>query len=359
MVVVSDPADGARASSPRRSDVAIAGASSTFLEPFVGPSSILVLDGAAHLRQRKLMLPPFHGERMRAHRDLIARARGGRGRALAARASRSRTHGRMQALTLDVIMRVVFGAELTRAARRDPPHARHDDVAAAAGRFSLVRGPAAPSAFLRALDARRRAALRERSARAGRRRAGTPILDALIAADGAADATSCATSSSRCSPPATRRRRARSPGRSSGSRATRGCSRGCARTSAATLDAVVKEVLRTRPVLSIAAAQARRAASRSAAGRCPPGVHVAPCIYLTHRRPELCPTRPRSAPSASSRRRAGAATRGSRSAAAPPLRRRGVRDDGDARGAARGRRARDARARPAGGRADAPRGRSR
>ena len=71
MVVVSDPA-AVRAVFTAPVDIAIAGASSSFLEPFVGPSSILVLDGPAHLRQRKLMLPPFHGERMRAHRELIA-----------------------------------------------------------------------------------------------------------------------------------------------------------------------------------------------------------------------------------------------------------------------------------------------
>ena len=110
MVVVSDPA-AVRAVFTAPVDVAIAGASSTFLEPFVGPSSILVLDGPAHLRQRKLMLPPFHGDRMRAHRELIAGL-------AAAEVERwpagepFATHGRMQALTLDIIMRVVFGAEL-------------------------------------------------------------------------------------------------------------------------------------------------------------------------------------------------------------------------------------------------------
>ena len=36
------------------------------LEPIVGRNSVLLLDGPEHLRQRKLMLPSFHGERMRA-----------------------------------------------------------------------------------------------------------------------------------------------------------------------------------------------------------------------------------------------------------------------------------------------------
>jgi cytochrome P450 len=54
------------------------------------------------------------------------------------------------------------------------------------------------------------------------------------------------------------------------------------------LDAVVKEVLRVRPVLSIAG---RRVAAPFEVGgfTLPPGVHVAPCIYLAHRRPEAWP----------------------------------------------------------------------
>jgi len=54
------------------------------------------------------------------------------------------------------------------------------------------------------------------------------------------------------------------------------------------LDAVVKEVLRVRPVLSIAA---RRVVAPFEVGGhvLPPGVHVAPCIYLAHRRPQAWP----------------------------------------------------------------------
>ena len=54
------------------------------------------------------------------------------------------------------------------------------------------------------------------------------------------------------------------------------------------LEAMVKEVLRVRPVLSIAA---RKVAAPFELGgyALPPGVHVAPCIYLAHRRPEAWP----------------------------------------------------------------------
>ena len=41
------------------------GESAAFLEPFAGASSILILHGDEHLRQRRLMLPPFHGEALK------------------------------------------------------------------------------------------------------------------------------------------------------------------------------------------------------------------------------------------------------------------------------------------------------
>ena len=78
------------------------------LLPVVGPRSVLLLEGPEHLARRKLMLPPFHGERMRAYeatvRDVVERHVAGwpRGQAFA-------LHPRMQAVTLEIIVRAVFG----------------------------------------------------------------------------------------------------------------------------------------------------------------------------------------------------------------------------------------------------------
>ena len=47
-------------------DVLHPGEGAQVLEPIVGSRSVLLLDGREHLSQRKLMLPAFHGERMRA-----------------------------------------------------------------------------------------------------------------------------------------------------------------------------------------------------------------------------------------------------------------------------------------------------
>jgi cytochrome P450 len=76
------------------------------LEPFAGATSILVLEGSEHLRQRRLMLPPFHGERMRALEPLVARLAG---EEVASWRGEVRALERMQALTLEVIVRAVFG----------------------------------------------------------------------------------------------------------------------------------------------------------------------------------------------------------------------------------------------------------
>jgi cytochrome P450 len=78
------------------------------LRPLLGSQSLLLQEGGEHLKRRRLMLPPFHGERMRAYEQTIADvtvadvAGWPRGSAFA-------IHPRMQAITLEVIMRAVFG----------------------------------------------------------------------------------------------------------------------------------------------------------------------------------------------------------------------------------------------------------
>lgn len=85
-----------------------AGEANALLGPVVGERSLLLLDGPEHLRQRKLLLPPFHGERMRAYADVIADATD---RTIASWPVDApfALLGEMRSLTLDVIMRAVFG----------------------------------------------------------------------------------------------------------------------------------------------------------------------------------------------------------------------------------------------------------
>jgi cytochrome P450 len=81
---------------------------SFLLEPLLGRRSILLQVGDEHLRRRRMLLPPFHGERMRSYEQVIVDAT----RATVARWPRGRAFpllGEMQAITLDVILRAVFG----------------------------------------------------------------------------------------------------------------------------------------------------------------------------------------------------------------------------------------------------------
>jgi cytochrome P450 len=80
------------------------------LRPIVGPNSVLTAIGPRHMRQRKLLLPPFHGDAVQRYVDMID---------LAAHREIDRwpvgepfaLAPRMQAITLDVIMGGIFGIE--------------------------------------------------------------------------------------------------------------------------------------------------------------------------------------------------------------------------------------------------------
>jgi cytochrome P450 len=108
-VFVSDP-DAIKAIATGDRDALRAGAARGFdlFGPVFGPTSILLLDGATHLRQRKLMLPPFHGERMKSYGDLIEEITE---RRMAGWPSGEpiELQTEFQKITLDVILRAVFG----------------------------------------------------------------------------------------------------------------------------------------------------------------------------------------------------------------------------------------------------------
>ena len=80
----------------------------TVLEPVMGTKSILLMEGSEHLARRKLMLPAFHGERMRAYESVIEEVIAREVDAWRV-GEQFRIHPRMQSVTLEVILRAVFG----------------------------------------------------------------------------------------------------------------------------------------------------------------------------------------------------------------------------------------------------------
>lgn len=106
MVMISDP-EAIKALYKGRENGLPPGRTLT-LEPVMGSRSVLLLEGKEHLSRRKAMLPAFHGERMRDYESIITDV-------VRSEIATWRVHdvfpihARMQKVTLDVIMRAVFG----------------------------------------------------------------------------------------------------------------------------------------------------------------------------------------------------------------------------------------------------------
>jgi cytochrome P450 len=106
MVMISDPA-AVKALYTERGNGLPPGRAFA-LEPILGARSVLLLEGEEHIARRRLMLPAFHGERMRSYEATV-------GEIVAAEIDSWQLgrefpiHSRMQAITLEVILRAVFG----------------------------------------------------------------------------------------------------------------------------------------------------------------------------------------------------------------------------------------------------------
>ena len=108
-VFVSDP-DEIKQVFTAKPDVLHPGEGASILEPIVGANSVILLDEGAHISQRKLMLPAFHGERMKRLAGLMTE--------VSEREVDSwptdrpmESHPQFQKLTLEIILRAVFGLE--------------------------------------------------------------------------------------------------------------------------------------------------------------------------------------------------------------------------------------------------------
>jgi cytochrome P450 len=280
-----------------------AGEGNAILSPLVGHTSVLTLDEKPHMAQRKLMLPPFHGERMQRYGDLM--------RQIAEREIDSWPPGRpfavwprMQAITLEVILEAVFGLEegprldALRERLREVLEASTDSVTmlmlALLGpdrfsRLGIVRrelDPADELLLTQIRESRADPQLDEREdilslLLQARYEDGEPMADSelrdelmtLLVAGHETTATSLAW---------TLERLARHPEKLERLRAEVEAGEDDY------LDAVVKETLRLRPVLPVVVR--RLTEDTEVAGwRLPAGTKVAPCIHLMHRREDVYP----------------------------------------------------------------------
>jgi len=276
--------------------IAPAGQSWEFLRPFAGPDSILLLDGEPHLRERRLMQGPFHGERMRAFAPVVAElARqelaGWRGRVI--------TLERMRHLTLEIILRVIFGAREERevATLREAIDTTLGDVRSLPRMLAMALvqrdlGPRSPWGKFRLAVERFDGLLLETVARRRTQPGGDAVLDVLLEQrdengnpasdrhlrDQLVALLMGGHDSSAASLAWAFERLARHP--DVHARLREG--------DPAYLQAVVKEVLRVRPSLTIAPRLLLEPVQ--IAGRpVPAGVEVAACLWLAMRRDDLWP----------------------------------------------------------------------
>ncbi len=276
--------------------IAPAGESWEFLRPFAGSHSILLLDGEEHLRERRLLERPFHGERMRGFTPIVADlAR----QELATWSGRVIALERMRHLTLEIMLRVVFGArgESEVWQLRDAVESTLAGVRSLPQVLAMVLvprdlGPRSPwgrfrvaverfDALLYELLARRRAepvadsllsVLLEQRDEDGNAPTDQHVRDQLVALlvgghDSSAAALAWAFERLARHPAVHARLRDGDP---------------------AYLDAVVKEVLRVRPALTIAPRLLLEPV-RIAGVALPAGVQVAACLWLALRREDLWP----------------------------------------------------------------------
>jgi cytochrome P450 len=106
MVMISDPE--AIKALYREREHGLPPGRDTILGPILGAKSLLLQEGAEHLSRRKLMLPPFHGERMRSYESAMTEVVEAEIDSWPLH-TKFPIHTRMQAVTLEVILRVVFG----------------------------------------------------------------------------------------------------------------------------------------------------------------------------------------------------------------------------------------------------------
>jgi cytochrome P450 len=296
-VLLSDPEDAKRIFSADTDDLGV-GVPNLALRPVLGAHSVMLSEEPEHMARRKLMLPRFHGERMREDAEMMTE--------LAHREVRAwpveepfELWPRMQALTQEVVMRAVFGDD---EGRLDRLRALLTSLTAAVNDESRLRKLAlfGPRWLERSRDWRRAMApveaevlaeVRRRRAAGedGRRDAvsiliearnedGSPLSEKELRDELLTLLTDGPTSSSLAW---VFERLLRHP-----EKLARLQEEVLAGGGEAYLDAVIKETLRLRPPVSVVVRRLLRPA-RLGGYDLPAGTLVAPCVYLIHQRADV------------------------------------------------------------------------
>ena len=115
-VILADPEDVKKVFTADHAVLGV-GLANSILGPLLGPRSVMLLEEPEHVKRRKLMLPPFHGERMQGYTEMMATVTR-KEVATWPVGEPFELWPRMQEITLEAIIRVVFGPVETDRLRR-------------------------------------------------------------------------------------------------------------------------------------------------------------------------------------------------------------------------------------------------
>ena len=169
-IMLSDPAE-IKELFTAPADVLHPGEGARVLEPIVGRNSVILLDEADHLEQRRLLLPAFHGERMQRMTDVMVELTDAELDSWPTDEPVT-LHPRLQRLTLEIILRVGV-----RAWRRSAPGS-----AAGAARARCCRSAESPLSVVPALQRALRWTPTQRRFEAARRRVDAELFELIARA---------------------------------------------------------------------------------------------------------------------------------------------------------------------------------
>ena len=287
-VIVSDP-ELVKQVFLAPADVLHAGEGKPVLEPVLGANSLMHLDGDPHMAQRKLLLPPFHGDRMPLYEEIMRAAMDDELDRWPAGVAEP-VAPRMRSVTLQVIVRTIFGVgdnervgRMTRALGELHLPANPDE--SVSREFLHARGRVDALLFEEIARHREDPAASEADdilslLVQARDEQGAPLSDVeirdelmtLLVAGHETTATTLSWALERLarSPSALRRATAEAAGRGP------------------YIDAVIHETLRMRPAVAVIPRLVKQPFDLAEL-TIPPGAIVAPCPLLLHHRPDIYP----------------------------------------------------------------------
>ena len=136
-VVICDPIDLKQVFSATHEQLNAGEINATLLQPILGDQSLLTLDGKKHLQHRKLLLPSFHGQRMKDYGELmskIAKQKISNWK----QGSELKLVDEVREITFNIILNAIFGIDEESSRFKTLTKSLHDLLQTGSGLFAVI-----------------------------------------------------------------------------------------------------------------------------------------------------------------------------------------------------------------------------